>query len=87
MQGMCQQGTYGFDDNQVITVWDHPWYDMACHTVTLCHGTHTVFWLHMPAGAKLWAGVEELKELLESALRDGPGIEGYAPPACLPLHG
>jgi hypothetical protein len=37
----------------------------------------------MPAGAKLWAGVEELKELLESALRDGPGIESYTPPACL----
>jgi hypothetical protein len=37
----------------------------------------------MAAGAKLWAGVEELKELLESALRVGPGIEGYIPPTFL----
>lgn len=37
------------------------------------------------AGAKLFAGVEELKELLEAALRDGPGTDGYQPPAHLRL--
>jgi hypothetical protein len=35
------------------------------------------------AGAKLFAGVEELKELLEHALRDGPGNDSYKPPASL----
>jgi hypothetical protein len=43
---------------------------------TCCHCT-------CAAGAKLWAGVEELKELLETALRQGPGVESYRPPACL----
>jgi hypothetical protein len=37
----------------------------------------------LPAGAKLLAGVEELKELLEHALREGPGDDGYNPPAFL----
>lgn len=34
-----------------------------------------------PVGAKLWAGVEELMELLETALREGPGKEDYQPPS------
>lgn len=35
------------------------------------------------AGMKLWAGVEQLKELMEAALLEGPGNPDYKPPAFL----
>lgn len=60
----------------------------ACSHVCICclsneTLTRGLLPVYTHTGARLFAGVDELRDLLETALREGPGIEPYTPPAYL----